>query len=550
MPRRKKVNKEERNIWKVGIYCRLSSDDGYNAESDSITNQKEIIEYFLKKEENIEIIDYYQDDGYSGTTFNRPDFKRMFNALVNGDINTIIVKDLSRFGRNYIEVGNYIEQIFPLYNTRFIAVNDNIDSFKDPKSVNNIIVPFKNLMNDEYARDISNKVRSVLMTKSLNGEWVGGTCPYGYKKNPDNIHQLIIDEEEAPVVRKIFKMALDGFGHIKIARFLNDNGILCRKEVQRRKKYKLSMSSEDEEIVYHWSTSTIGKMVTSEIYIGNLVWNRTGSISYKDHRQIYKPKSEWVIVEGTHEGIISVEDFNKIQETIKERLSKKKRPEKLTIYKYKIKCADCGRSMCKMEDFRDGRTSSNFYCRNYKTTSSKCSPHKIKTSELDSMVIEAILMQIKSVLNIEKTINKIKENSKTTNKDEYEKQILKLNNDIDKIKRLKKVAYEDWKLERISKEEFINYSNDYEKSIENLNNEIKVYENKIESSLRDIKEDEYWIEHFRRNKKIKSLSREVIEELIDCIYVHEGGNITIKFKYQDEYERALKSIENEMEVAV
>ena len=550
MPRRKKVNKEERNIWKVGIYCRLSSDDGDNAESDSITNQKEIIEYFLKKEENIEIIDYYQDDGYSGTTFNRPDFKRMFNALVNGDINTIIVKDLSRFGRNYIEVGNYIEQIFPLYNTRFIAVNDNIDSFKDPKSVNNIIVPFKNLMNDEYARDISNKVRSVLMTKSLNGEWVGGTCPYGYKKNPDNIHQLIIDEEEAPVVRKIFKMALDGFGHIKIARFLNDNGILCRKEVQRRKKYKLSMSSEDEEIVYHWSTSTIGKMVTSEIYIGNLVWNRTGSISYKDHRQIYKPKSEWVIVEGTHEGIISVEDFNKIQETIKERLSKKKRPEKLTIYKYKIKCADCGRSMCKMEDFRDGRTSSNFYCRNYKTTSSKCSPHKIKTSELDSMVIEAILMQIKSVLNIEKTINKIKENSKTTNKDEYEKQILKLNNDIDKIKRLKKVAYEDWKLERISKEEFINYSNDYEKSIENLNNEIKVYENKIESSLRDIKADEYWIEHFRRNKKIKSLSREVIEELIDCIYVHEGGNITIKFKYQDEYERALKSIENEMEVAV
>jgi len=140
----------------------------------------------LKKEENIEIVDYYADNGYSGTTFNRPEFKRMFNALVNGDINTVIVKDLSRFGRNYIEVGNYIEQIFPLYNIRFIAINDNVDSYKDPKSINNVIVPFKNLMNDEYARDISNKVRSVLMTKSLNGEWVGGTCPYGYKKNPEN----------------------------------------------------------------------------------------------------------------------------------------------------------------------------------------------------------------------------------------------------------------------------------------------------------------------------------------------------------------------------
>ena len=329
MPRKKKKMQTEKNIWKVGVYCRLSSEDGDNAESDSIGNQRQIIQDFLKNEDNVVIVDYYSDDGYSGTTFNRPEFKRLFNALTNGDINTIIVKDLSRFGRNYIEVGNYIEQIFPLYNIRFIAINDNIDSYKDPKSINNIIVPFKNLMNDEYARDISQKVRSVLLNKSKNGEWVGGTCPYGYKKNPDNIHQLIIDEEEAPVVRKIFKMALDGDGHIKIAKFLNDNGILCRKEVQRRKKYHLSMDSEEVEVIYHWSTSTIGKMLTSEIYIGNLVWNRTGSVSYKNHRQIYKPKSEWIIVKGTHEPIISVEDFKKIEQIINERIASKKKPENI-----------------------------------------------------------------------------------------------------------------------------------------------------------------------------------------------------------------------------
>ena len=182
MPRKKKKTQTEKSIWKVGVYCRLSSEDGDNAESDSIGNQRQIIQDFLKNEDNVVIVDYYSDDGYSGTTFNRPEFKRLFNALTNGDINTIIVKDLSRFGRNYIEVGNYIEQIFPLYNIRFIAINDNIDSYKDPKSINNIIVPFKNLMNDEYARDISQKVRSVLLNKSKNGEWVGGTCPYGYKK--------------------------------------------------------------------------------------------------------------------------------------------------------------------------------------------------------------------------------------------------------------------------------------------------------------------------------------------------------------------------------
>ncbi|MBQ3414317.1 MAG: recombinase family protein [Clostridia bacterium] len=547
MPRKKKKLQTEKNIWKVGVYCRLSSEDGDNAESDSIGNQREIIEFFLKNEENIEIVDYYADDGYSGTTFNRPEFKRMFNAMVNGVINTIIVKDLSRFGRNYIEVGNYIEQIFPLYNVRFIAINDNVDSYKDPKSINNVIVPFKNLMNDEYARDISNKVRSVLMTKSLNGEWVGGTCPYGYKKNPENIHQLIIDEEEAPVVRKIFKMAVDGYGHIKIAKFLNDNGILCRKEVQRRKKYKLSMNAEEVEIVYHWSTSTIGKMVTSEIYIGNLVWNRTGSVSYKDHRQIYRPKSEWVVVKGTHERIISDEDFNRVQEIIKERSCKKKKPEKLTIYKYKIKCADCGRSMCKMEDTRDGHICSNYYCRNYKTTSGKCTPHKIRTSDLDSMVIESIIMQIKSVLNIEKAIKKIKDNNSIDKKTEYENMISKLNNEIEKLKRLKKCSYEDWKLNKITKDEFLNYSKDYEQRIDNYSNEIKIYNSKIEASLKDIKEEEYWIEHFRRNKKVKSLSREVIEDLIDCIYVHEGGDITIRFKYQDEYERVLNEIKNETE---
>lgn len=547
MPRKQKKIQSEKKIWKVGIYCRLSSEDGDNAESDSIGNQKQIIEFFLKKEENIQIVDYYADDGYSGTTFNRPEFKRMFNALVNGDINTVIVKDLSRFGRNYIEVGNYIEQIFPLYNIRFIAINDNVDSYKDPKSVNNVIVPFKNLMNDEYARDISNKVRSVLMTKSLNGEWVGGTCPYGYKKNPENIHQLIIDEEEAPVVRKIFNMALNGDGHIKIAKFLNDNGILCRKEVQYRKKHKISMNPEEVEAIYHWSTSTIGKMVTNEIYIGNLVWNRTGSISYKDHRQIYKPKSEWVIVEGTHEGIICKDDFDKIQKIIEERVAKKKKPDNLTIYKYKIKCADCGRAMCKMEDFRVGKNSSNFYCRNYKTTSGKCTPHKIRTSDLDKIVIETILMQIKAVLNIEKTVKKMKESNLISNTKEYENKIENLKNEIKKLKIQKKTSYEDWKLNKITQEKFLIISKEYEQKIENACNSIREYEDKIKISLKDIKEEEYWIEHFRRNKNIKCLSRKVIEELIECIYVHEGGNITIKFKYQDEYERILNAVENEKE---
>ena len=532
-----------KNIWKVAVYCRLSSDDGDNAESDSITNQRELIYQFTNKESDMKIIDYYIDDGYSGTSFMRPDFKRMITDIVNEKINTIIVKDLSRFGRNYIEAGKYLEQIFPMYNVRFIAINDNIDSFKDPKSINNVIVPFKNLMNDEYARDISNKVKSVYRTKALNGEFVGGTTPYGYKKNPENKYQLVIDEDEAENIKLIFKKYLNGDGQIKICKDLNDNKILCRKEVQRRKKWNISLEPDADEIKYKWSKSTIGKILTNETYIGNVVQNRTTSVSYKNHKVLYRPREEWIVVKNTHEAIISNEDYEKVQEILKERNYERKPASNLTIYYGKIKCADCGTGMCKMEDDRGKNFLSHYYCRNYKTTSSHCSPHKIKTSELNHLVLQTILIQVKLVLNLEKAINKLKDNGKEKEiENNYNSNIETLERNIDKYKRLKKKSYEDWKLNNITREEFEIYSIDYDKRIENFKNEIEVVNKIYKENLKNIKKDNYWIEHFKRNKKIKALSREIIYELIDCIYVHEGGNITIKFKYQDEFEKALKFV--------
>ncbi len=529
--------------WKIGIYCRLSSDDGDNAESDSITNQRELINYFLKKESNFKIIDYYVDDGYSGTSFNRPAFKRMVADLTNGIINTIIVKDLSRFGRNYIEVGNYLENIFPLYNVRFIAINDNIDSFKDPKSINNVVVPFKNIMNDEYARDISNKVKSVLITKSKNGEFVGGTTPYGYKKDKNNIHKLVIDKEEAKTVKLIYNKALNGDGILKICKYLNDNNVLCRKEIQRRKKYNIDLDDLEEECKYHWSKTTVSNVLTNETYIGNLVYNRTGSISYKNHKQVSKPKEEWIIVKNTHEGIVSVKDFEKVGKLIEDRKCNRKKPSQPSIFGWKIKCADCGHAMCRMEDFRGKRQCSNFYCRNYKTQSSVCSPHKIQTANLYSMVLEIIIFQVKLVLNLEKTLNKLKKDGMAYKyEQEYSNQVKKLNNEIDKLKRLKKATYEDWKLEKICKEDFMNYSKDYDNRIQNCNNEIKALENVYVENIKNLKKDDYWIEHYRRNKNIKTLNKDVIDELIECIYVYENENIQIKFKYQNEYEKAMEFI--------
>lgn len=529
--------------WRVAVYCRLSSDDGDNAESDSIKNQRDLINYYLKKESGVQIVDYYIDDGYSGTSFNRPDFKRMIKDMLNEKINAIIVKDLSRFGRDYIEVGMYLEQTFPLYNIRFIAINDNVDSYKDPKSINNVIVPFKNLMNDEYARDISNKVKSVYKTKALKGEFVGGTTPYGYKKNPDNKYQLIIDEDEAVNIRLIYEKYLAGEGQIKICKHLNDNKILCRKEVQRRKKRGISLEPDADEIFYNWSKSTIGKILTNETYIGNVVQNRTTTVSYKNHKIIYKPREEWAVVENTHEGIISKEDYQKVQDILKARNFERKQPTGLTIYYGKIKCADCGSGMCKMEDDRRKNFLSHYYCRNYKTTSSHCSPHKIKTSELNHIVKETIMSQIKLVFDLEKSLNKMKDNGIIKDiEQKFNINLRRLENDIEKNKILKKKSYEDWKLGNIKKEDYLKFSKDYDARVENLNREIEILRNTYSEDLQNMKRDSYWIEHFKRNKKVKELTREVINELIDTIYVHEGGNVTIKFKYQDEYKKTLEFI--------
>ncbi len=539
--RRKIIEQNNKKIWKLGVYCRLSSEDGDNAESDSIVNQRELISLFIKKEKDINIVDYYTDDGYSGTSFDRPDFKRMIKDIVNEKINAVIVKDLSRFGRNYIEAGKYLEQIFPLYSTRFIAINDNIDSYKDPKSINNVIVPFKNLMNDEYARDISNKVKSVYKTKALKGEFVGGTTPYGYTKDEKNKYQLVIDKNEAENIKLIFQLYLDGWGQIKICKYLNDNKILGRKEIQRRKKWNISLEPDADNIQYKWSKSTIGKILTNETYIGNVVQNRTTTVSYKNHKVIYRPREEWIVVKNTHEPIISNEDFEKVQEILKSRNYERKPTTNLTIYYGKIKCADCGSGMCKMEDFRGNRVSSNYYCRNYKTTSSNCSPHKIKTSVLNNLVLQTILMQVKLVIDLEKSINKLKDEGRLKELERaYNYKFNKLENDIDKYKKLKKASYEDWKLDNISKEDFMICSKEYDEQINNLNNEITATRNVYNESIQELKKDNYWIDHFKKNKNIKEVNREIIYELIDTIYVHENENITIRFKYQDEYSKAIE----------
>ena len=305
--------------WSTALYIRLSQEDEDNGkdkhESNSVTSQKAILNEFIEEHENFAVYDTYIDDGFTGTDFNRPSFQRLLEDMKSKYINCIIVKDLSRLGRNYIEVGNYIEQVFPLFNIRFIAINDGVDSFKNPASTNTILVPFKNLINDEYARDTSTKIKTSLSGRKKKGEYIGAFPAYGYLKDPKDKHKLIIDESVADIIRNIFDWNVNkGLGKIEICHRLNDLGIL---NPTGHKKIELGQNYNNYGIkdnTYTWTPSTVKNILNNEVYIGNTVQGKRRTKSYKVHKVETVPKDEWIRVENTHEPIIDKEIFEKAQE--------------------------------------------------------------------------------------------------------------------------------------------------------------------------------------------------------------------------------------------
>lgn len=547
------VNKK---IWSVALYIRLSQEDSDNGtekqESNSVTSQKTLLNEFIEEHDDLIVYDTYIDDGFTGTDFNRPSFQRLLEDMRNGNINCVIVKDLSRLGRNYIEVGNYIEQVFPLFNIRFIAINDLVDSFKNPSSTNTILVPFKNLINDEYARDTSVKIRTSLNGKKKKGEFIGAFPSYGYIKDPKDKHKLIIDEVAADIVRKIFNWNVnEGLGKIAICHKLNDLGIL---NPTGHKKLELGQNYNNYGIkdnTYTWTPSTVRNILNNEVYIGNTVQGKRRTKSYKVHKVEVVPKEEWVRVENTHEPIIDKETFTKAQELSRRDTKVSQKTNELSIWAGFLKCADCRRAMNKKSSTNKSGSKYEYYiCSTYRKKSNKlCTKHTIKEELLEKAVVQAINLHIDLLINTEEIIKQINESSFQNLKNEnIDNMIIAKQNEIAKISNFKRTLYEDWKNADITREEYLEYKQKYENdierlklNIERLQNEKQKYENQKQSSNK-------WIEKFKKQKGITELSREIMMELIDCIYVHDNGNITIRFKFEDEFKRCQDYIENNRNV--
>ena len=350
-------------------------------ESNSIVNQRELIEQYIRNKKDLQLVDYYIDDGYSGTNFNRPGFRRLLQDMKNKKINCIIVKDLSRFARSHIEADMYFENIFPALNIRFISVKENIDSFENPESLDNLIVPFKNLLNDAYAKDISKKVRSALLTKRLNGEFIGTSATYGYLKDPKDKHRLIIDKVASKYVIQIFDSAKEGKTASEIANELNKSGILT--------PYTYKVKNDNIGVDKKWNAKMINVILQNRVYTGDLIQGKKKVENYRTHKIINVNKDEWIITKNHHEPIISKEDFGKVQEIIKNNKCARSNKEKDLFYSF-LKCADCGSSFT----LRKVKKYEYYHCTSYVRNGS-CTSHSIRKDKLVGLVIEELNKKFK-----------------------------------------------------------------------------------------------------------------------------------------------------------
>lgn len=531
-------------VWNAGLYVRLSREDGDKMESESVSSQRSIIEDFLSAHHDIDIADYYVDDGWSGTDFERPDFQRMMEDIRNKKVNCVIVKDLSRFGRNYVEAGKYLEVVFPMFKIRFIAINDNIDSIGNPSSMNTVMVPFKNIMNDEYCRDISTKVRSALDARRRQGKFIGSFALYGYKKDENDHHKLIIDEDAAEVVRSIYVKFLSGFSIIGIARYLNDSGILCPSEYKRKNgmKYNHPQTSGKSGL---WQDRTVRRILTNEMYIGNMVQKRNEIISYKVHLAQAVTRDRWIVVHNTHDAIISKEDFDKVQSLLSRDTRTTPHVQQLSVFAGFLKCPDCGRAMQKRTVKQGNKIYQYYSCGTYrKMHSGVCTKHMIRHDILEQVVLATLNKYIRLAVDFDKLIESINTNSNADKKSQrLQNQIAEKRKEIAEAQKILLEIYPDFKVGLINKDQYLALKDKYEIVVLKAQSAIKEIEMQISKIENGVENNEF-ISTFMRYHGLKELSRDVLVELVENIFIHEGGAVEIHLKCEDAFQLATEYIES------
>lgn len=522
-------------------YSRLSQDDGDKEESNSIVNQKALIRDFMSEYPELQLVEEYADDGFSGVNFERPDFKRMMQDVKSQRINCIIVKDLSRFGRNYIETGKYLEQVFPFLGVRFIAINDSIDTSRAQSDAEQFVLPFKNLFNDSYCKDISTKVRSQLAIKRKNGDFVGSFASYGYVKDPGNHNQLIIDPEAAEVVRSIFTWKIQGLSAERISDKLNSLGVLCPMEYKRLHGMKVSTNFRTNDKA-KWSPVSVLRILKNELYVGVTTQGKTTTPSYKIKRLVEKPESEWDRVEGTHEAIISQDVFDAVQMLLMRdtRIS----PDEDQVYLFSgfLCCADCKLNMARRTRRYKEKVYSYYSCAGFRKKSG-CTSHNISEKLLYDAVLAAIRQQYLLVTDMERLLKYAQELPDDPNSlHQYEVQIAKLKDEIRRNQEMKLRLVENLNDGILTREEYLELSAIYDTRIRDSRLAIRNVETERDG-MKDVPLENEWLTTFKKYQNVDKLDRVMLAELIQVIEVHENKQITVHFKFEDQIQRAIDYLE-------
>jgi len=506
------------NQKKTALYCRLSQDDGLDGDSNSIQNQKSILQRFAE-DHHFPNPCFYVDDGFSGGNFQRPAFQQMIADMENGEIGIIVTKDLSRLGRNQLHTGLYIEERFPMFGVRYIAINDNVDT---DSSESNDLMPFKNLFNEWFIRDTSRKIRAVQKAKAERGERLGTRAPYGYAKDPET-KKLEVNEEAAAIVSRIFAMCASGNGPSQIARILKKEQVLTP-TMYAYAKYGMTHTGLDTQRPYHWSGDTVADMLENEIYIGNTVNYRFSTRSYKDKRKIEHPREECLVFENTHPAIIPKEVWDIVQRVRKNKRRRTKMDEQ-NKYSGLVICADCGKTMVLHRAHTMSADYNHFPCRTYKKDGEACTAHYIRECILDEIVLEDLR---RITVEAREHPQEFAEYLNSKQSAELQKEIRRLEKEKAAMQKRKaeldaifKKLYEDSVLGRITAEQFQMLSASYTEEQAKLTESLPQRESEIQRLKETVSNTAAFLDKAKRYTDIQELTPELLRLFIQKIVVHE-----------------------------
>lgn len=523
----------QNKIWNATLYLRLSRDDGDKEESNSITGQRELLRDYISQRPELREYAVRIDDGFSGSTFDRPSFQKMIEDVKAGRTDCIIVKDLSRFGRNYLDAGEYIEKIFPFLGVRFIAVNDNYDSLGDKKTSDDLIIPFKNLINEAYCRDISVKIRSQLEIKRENGQFLGSFAAFGYLKDEQDKNKLVVDQYAADIVRDIFKWKLEGVSPQDIADALNRLGVLSPMEYKRSLGMKFTTSFKTNAKAV-WSAGTVIRILKNPIYTGVLVQGKETTPSYKVHKRITKDESEWTVIEDSHEAIISKIDFDSVQKVLKCDTRRSPGGKAVGLFSGMLFCGDCGASMVRKTVPAGEKKYVYYVCSAHKQDKS-CSPHRMRDVALEEIVLDSVKQHIREVIDMSELLT-ITDTAplRTAQAQKVQRQLDKKHEEYEKLQKLLMSLYENLTEGIIDREEYTRLkasftarADEAEKQMDALRENLKEIQNHGTENA--------WMNEFTKRQGLTSLDRAVVVALIDKILIHSNDVVEIIYRWQDEF---------------